>query len=167
MKPAYELCIAPGEEAPGHSALSKSALLASSTLGSTHWLTASSSQVVTASLTCLECACTQLTAECACICIITKPTGSEAAQAPAGVPMTSRCLHAAWSSIIHSTVLHNPRKTHNGAVVSGRPLMREVTPAVNVFALQMQRSPPSWIAPDCAGWLGAHVRLHTHVCACA
>ena len=43
VKMAYELCIAPGEEHSG--SMPKAFLLTNSAIGSTHWLTPSSSQV--------------------------------------------------------------------------------------------------------------------------
>ena len=46
LKMAYELCMAPGEQDSGPDAMSKSALLTNSALGSTHWLTLSSYQVI-------------------------------------------------------------------------------------------------------------------------
>ncbi len=44
VKMAYELCIAPGEEQTG--SMPKALLLTNSAIGSTHWLTLSSSQVI-------------------------------------------------------------------------------------------------------------------------
>ena len=46
LKMVYELCMAPGEQDSGPDAMSKSALLTNSALGSTHWLTLSSDQVI-------------------------------------------------------------------------------------------------------------------------
>lgn len=49
LKMAYELCLAPGEQGlspAGPNATSRSALLTNSALGSTHWLTLSSDQVI-------------------------------------------------------------------------------------------------------------------------